>query len=425
MAHSIVNNIPEIDVVFSGESELSFTRYLSGMAAVDESKVLSSKPNSDLQGLPENDYSEYFEQLEEWIPDSIVRTTGNILIPYESSRGCWWGAKHHCTFCGLNALGMGFREKTAEKVIEELVRITERHRTYRICMVDNIMPFRYFESLLPRLSALPQRLDIFYEQKANISREKMCRLKAAGINTIQPGIEALDDDLLSLMRKGVTAKQNVILLRYARAYDIGVSWNLLGGFPGDRLDSYERTLRIIQLIRHLQPPSGLCKLSLDRFSPYFERPDEFGITDVRPVESYQAAFAHFRYVSKLSYHHEGCIPTALLPGSEIYHRLIREIDEWKSEWEDENRPILYVCRACDGRFVLVDTRSLSQLGPITIIEQERALSLLSNTIEDGPQAEWAKANLLAMDLSGECVSLVVPDLNIIDLSSRAGRSARY
>ena len=65
-------------------------------------------------------------------------------------------------------------------------------------------------------------------------------LKRAGISFIQPGIEALSSSLLKLMRKGVSAHQNLALLRYARCAGVHLVWNLLCGFPGDARQSTRR-----------------------------------------------------------------------------------------------------------------------------------------------------------------------------------------
>jgi radical SAM superfamily enzyme YgiQ (UPF0313 family) len=75
--------------------------------------------------------------------------------------------------------------------------------------------------VVPRLASELPGLNIFYEQKANLPRERLVLLKKAGIHTIQPGIEALSSELLSLMRKGTTARQNVALLR--DALGVGIS----------------------------------------------------------------------------------------------------------------------------------------------------------------------------------------------------------
>ena len=35
-------------------------------------------------------------------PVSCPRLQQSVALLYETARGCWWGAKSHCTFCGLN-----------------------------------------------------------------------------------------------------------------------------------------------------------------------------------------------------------------------------------------------------------------------------------------------------------------------------------
>src|SRR5262249_17130682 len=44
------------------------------------------------------DYDDYVAQLRQSpFGDRVVPT-----LSFESSRGCWWGMKHHCTFCGIS-----------------------------------------------------------------------------------------------------------------------------------------------------------------------------------------------------------------------------------------------------------------------------------------------------------------------------------
>ena len=179
-----------------------------------------------------------------------------MLLPYESSRGCWWGAKHHCTFCGLNAQTMQHREKSADRVISELRLLLETHPTRKVCVVDNIMPRSYFKTLLPRLRPSYQAFRCS-TKRSRTSRSIKSRLRKAGVCDIQPGIEALSSALLTRMDKGVTARQNIALMRYARAVGLTLTWNLLYAFPGDHVEDYEETLRVVPLLRHIQPPGGL------------------------------------------------------------------------------------------------------------------------------------------------------------------------
>ena len=93
-----------------------------------------------MNDLPLPNFAEYYEQREHFLPDSVVAKGGNIWLPYESSRGCWWGQKHHCTFCGISDPAITFRAKSPERVIEDLEILTARHPTNKLCVVDWIMP---------------------------------------------------------------------------------------------------------------------------------------------------------------------------------------------------------------------------------------------------------------------------------------------
>ena len=106
----------------------------------------------------------------------------------------------------------------------------------------------FLEHLQIRLPDELPEVTVFYEVKANLSLPQVLALKRAGITSIQPGIESLSSRLLTLMKKGVQARQNLMLLRYARAAGLHLTWNLLWGFPGDDVEAYEETLAILPLI---------------------------------------------------------------------------------------------------------------------------------------------------------------------------------
>jgi hypothetical protein len=177
------------------------------------------------------------------------------------------------------------RSKSSDTVFDELATLSSEYRTNNVFAVDNIMPRPFFNTLLPRLKDLPN-LNLFYEQKSNLTLGNLKALKAAGVNLIQPGIESLSTPLLKLMKKGVAARHHIRLLRDARAVGISLNWNLLYDFPGDRAEYYEEMLKILPHLVHFSPPLRLLKLSLDRFSPYFEAPRAHGITGLRPKAAY-------------------------------------------------------------------------------------------------------------------------------------------
>jgi radical SAM superfamily enzyme YgiQ (UPF0313 family) len=143
--------LSSVDHIFSGESDDTFIEFISNPSAFLDRKVIYGRPKTDLEGMPCPDFKDYFEQLVRWLPNATIRDKGAIRLPYESSRGCWWGAKHHCTFCGLNGEGIGFRRKSADKVLREVQLLSEEFGVSRIAFTDNIMPHEYFKTLIPKL----------------------------------------------------------------------------------------------------------------------------------------------------------------------------------------------------------------------------------------------------------------------------------
>src|SRR5438093_1261600 len=122
---------------------------------------------------------------------------------------------------------MAFRVNSPGRVLEELAELSQRYRTFRFEAVDNILSMSYLQQFLPRLMALGINYVLFYETKANLRRDQIELLSKAGVQSIQPGIESLNSHVLGLMRKGVTAVQNVNLLRWAAYYKIRLIWNLI------------------------------------------------------------------------------------------------------------------------------------------------------------------------------------------------------
>jgi ribosomal peptide maturation radical SAM protein 1 len=286
-----------IDFVCSGEADISFPRLVERMATGGDVHgipgIISRRDGKtyyanlhpprvqDMNALPYPEYSDYFEQRRS------LSAPGVPWVLMETSRGCWWGEKSHCTFCGLNGLSMTYRAKSATRALDEILALTERYDTPHLEMVDNILDMHYFRDLLPELKRRGIALTMFYETKANLSKDQVKLLRDAGVATIQPGIESFSTHVLRLMRKGTSALQNVQLLKWCKEFGITCNWNIIYGFPGEDAIDYDQMSALIENLHHLDPPSGWGPVRLDRFSPYFVDPERFGLCNVRPDRSYR------------------------------------------------------------------------------------------------------------------------------------------
>ncbi|WP_426749394.1 RiPP maturation radical SAM C-methyltransferase [Myxococcus sp. Y35] len=293
-------NFSCLDFVVRGEGEAAFVELLD---AVD-----SGGPLDGIEGLcwrkdgqhvanparresfptaqiPAPNYDAYFEQLNA----SPLRTLIEPKLVMEGARGCWWGEKHHCTFCGLNGSSMAFRSKSPEQLWEEVQRTVARYQVLDIFMVDNIIDMKYFKSLLPHITASGLNLRLQYEVKSNLTQEQVRALKSAGVVSVQPGIESLSSHVLKLMDKGVHGCHNIQTLRDCEEQSVTVTWNYLFGFPGEKVADYDAVIEQMPDLVHLQPPSGAGRILLERFSPNFENPS-LGFTERLPAPFYPLVY---------------------------------------------------------------------------------------------------------------------------------------
>jgi len=417
MARGIASLRSGIDYIFSGESEVAFPRFVRAILADlrPQSRLLFGEPCRDLDALPTPTYVEFYEQRRRFLPMSRVPAE-QTEIPYETSRGCWWGQKHHCAFCGLNEETIAFRQKSADRVIQELRSLLNAHRARKVFTTDNVMPYTYFKDLLPRLAGEFPGVALCYEQKANLSLRQILALKRAGVTSIQPGIEALSSRLLALMNKGVKARQNLMLLRYARAAGMHLDWNLLWGFAGDDAEAYGESLAILPLIHHLQPPRAMAHISIERFSPYFSRPAEFSVRNIKPLAGYYDFLPRGADVGRIACHFTAEYRCGAHERVDVIHKLWQETGRWRAAWKQKggvpNEDLkLFRNR---GSYVLVDTRDLWRKRRSYALDEKEASTLVTA----GPYSRsgleaWALGEKLAVIADGWFVPLAVAEPEIL------------
>lgn len=312
MGQEIVKHVEQIDFVFSGPGLISFPEFIgccieqdwarrhriNGVfskancaAPIPQATLGEFKKHSiigdelDLDASVELDYDPFLESLERQFPNGDVK---GVLL-FETSRGCWWGEKAHCTFCGLNGMSMKYRSMSSENAVTQIQSLFKyAGRIRQIDSVDNIMPKSYLTEVFPNLNTPPE-LSIFYEVKADLSEEDIAVLAKARVTKIQPGIEALATSTLKLMKKGTSSFTNVMLLRNCALYGIQPAWNLLVGFPGEEADVFQKYIEDLPLLTHLQPPDGVYPVRFDRYSPYFVKAKEYEL-DLHPVDYYSLIY---------------------------------------------------------------------------------------------------------------------------------------
>lgn len=368
MGFEIIKAFDWVDYIVHGEAEESFPKLLKniyaerytekvpGVSMRDGDRVVPGYKEAstikDLDQSPMPDYSDFVKEAER----AGIHKKLRIKLSFESSRGCWWGAKQHCTFCGLNGQTMAFRKKSATRVYDEILQIAGQYRCLTLTAVDNILDMGYFKQLLPRLAEADLDLNIFYEVKANLTREQVRKLAASGIKKIQPGIESFNSELLRLMRKGCTGIQNVQLLKWCLEFGIDPAWNILYGFPGEHAGQYQDLPQLLRMLFHLRPPAGITPVIFERFSPYHFEKEKFKLS-LTPFPLYQMIYPeHLIDYEKVAYYFHGKWEEQK-DDPQVYIRpSVEAYEEWQRHWQDNK--IFFYYEKGPGFLTLHDNRPL-------------------------------------------------------------------
>lgn len=351
---------PFIDYVVSGEGDLVFPALLqalslkrpatrlAGVTLRTANGLLQSEgqapPVTDLDVSPVPNYNAYFDRAIEL--GLLPHYKSEWALPVESSRGCWWGKKYHCTFCGLNGLGMQFRAKTPDRFMDELSELTRKHRISSFEAVDNILDLKYLPAVFARIEESKTDYRFFYEVKANLTRAQIQSLYRGGVRCIQPGIESMSSHILQLMRKGCTMLQNVRCLKWCFYYNIRVGWNLISGFPGETEEDYLDQHKVLECISHLEPPKSINRIWLERFSPYYHDRERFPVLNVRPQASYRYVYPQHVNLEKVAYFFDYEMGDTV---ADSQHQATRSVvSQWQERWNSDHRHSLSYRRTSDG-----------------------------------------------------------------------------
>jgi ribosomal peptide maturation radical SAM protein 1 len=410
MGAALHRAFPVIDVVVRGEGErvlVELARDLLGDRRIRRRPGLCYRAGGrqvvvpeaagavPLDEIPTPRYDEYFDRLDRM--SFAPRIRRDVTILYESARGCWWGEKSHCSFCGISDLALSFRSKSPERVLTELSELAERHGRLDFFFVDYILSRTYFDDLLPRLRDAGYDLRIFCETKANLRRQQVRLLRDAGFTAIQAGVESLSTPVLKLMRKGVTALQNLRLLKWCAEDGLRLYWNVLYGIPGESPEEYAAMADLIPSLAHLEPPR-LVPLQLDRFSPYFDSPGEFGIVPLGPRRDFRFVYptdaVDERTLAEIAYSFEFRYTDGRDP-DEYTEALRTAVRTWQSSGRAAIGTLRY--RRGPGFLIVSDRRPGSEPAEYHLGEREARIYL---ACEDGATEDQAWRAARSPDADG-------------------------
>ncbi len=433
IAEQVMLHCPFVDAVHCGDADETFPELARRLDAGESLKGLKGvmhreggqlayagrAPNlTDLDRTPVPDYDDYYALVDElgyhrWENARVV------MVPIETARGCWYGMKNHCTFCGLNRSGMEFRHKSPPQVLEMLQALSRRYGATHFNAIDNILAPGYAEQLFGRLKEEKSDLKLHYEIRPNVSREKLKLMHEGGLDSVQPGVESFSTHVLTLMKKFTTGVRNLELLKWTTYYGIENLYNILYGFHGETAEDYAEQAQLMRKLPHVQAPWSMSLARPDRGSPMFERPQEHGIDRLTPAACYPYLFPPQFDLKRASYYFDDVRHG--VPPPEAYQECLEVVDEWKRRWDSPRRPSLTYLkgfgtvslsdrRGPKERLLRLDDRAARLYEALA--DARRREDLLAEFDGDGAWLDGMLAELeheaLAVHLDGRWLGLALP-----------------
>jgi radical SAM superfamily enzyme YgiQ (UPF0313 family) len=307
-------------------------------------QTLRLDPNFDCGVVFEGDFS-LLEAIRDWgkkriyqvaIPDldvlpmparhlvdfgTYTRTVyGKPSISLITQRGCPFS----CYFCANDRLFDRLRQRSVEKVVEEIRHLIATYDCRNFYFHDNIISIKpaRFHQLLEQITPLQIEWFAYDDCRGEYSVEEYLRWYEAGCRVIFLGVESGSDRLLKLMNKKQTKEKIRITIRNMEAAGIEARCALLFGYPGETRETWEETRHLVE---ELQP----AQVFVNYFVPFvgtdvFERPQDFGIIEM------DKEFDNHALINKDGYG-IGTFSTNVL-SKEEYTVLAIEVSEWWKEY---------------------------------------------------------------------------------------------
>ncbi|MBQ8886100.1 MAG: radical SAM protein [Candidatus Gastranaerophilales bacterium] len=205
-----------------------------------------------------------------------------IVLPFQSSRGCYWGK---CSFCDQD-FGMNFNSKNVDKVISEFKELKEKYKIDNFEFIDESVSPSYMNELSDRLNKENVSVSYFCDARLETAFTKEILEKAHenGLKMIMWGLESGSNKVLELINKGIDLEKRFEILKDAKEAGI---WNfafIFFGFPTETVEDAKKTVKMLVDNKDIIHSYGRSVFSMGRHAKLSQEPEKYGITKIYPAE---------------------------------------------------------------------------------------------------------------------------------------------
>ncbi len=204
--------------------------------------------------------------------------TPQIVMPFQTSKGCYWGK---CSFCDQD-FGQNFNVKNIEKLVEELKELNSKYGLSNFEFIDESISPAYFNEMSDKI--IQQGLNINYFSNARLetafTSEILQKARKSGLRMLLWGLESGSDKIMKLINKGIDVEKRFEILRHSSEADI---WNfafIFFGFPAETKEDAQSTIEMLCKNNDIINSYGRSTFTMGKHTKLRDNPEFYGIVGV-------------------------------------------------------------------------------------------------------------------------------------------------
>lgn len=205
-----------------------------------------------------------------------------IVMPFQSSRGCYWGK---CSFCDQD-FGQNFNIKNIDKVISEFKELKEKYGITKFEFIDESVSPTYMSEFSEKLKLSALDINYFCDARLETAFTKDILKNAyeAGLRMLLWGLESGSDSVMELINKGIDLNKRFEILKDSKDARI---WNfafIFFGFPTETSEDAKKTIKMLVDNKDIIHSYGRSVFTMGRHAKLAQNPKKYGMTKIYPAE---------------------------------------------------------------------------------------------------------------------------------------------
>ncbi|MBT8171784.1 B12-binding domain-containing radical SAM protein [Candidatus Bathyarchaeota archaeon] len=251
MGTLLVAKHSDVDAILVGEGEFTFLELVNrlkngkridaieGVIFREKNRIKSNLPPNPIYPIDKIPYPAR-EELKMQLYDE---NKGTIF----TSRGC----PNQCTFCSRPIFGRNWRGHSPDYVIKEIRQLIDKYQISLLSILDDNFAFdlNRTEKILDGIIAKKWEIDIYFWnglRADQMTKTLAVKLKKAGCSTINFGVESIDPNVLSVIKKGVTLNQIKKTIKITKQVGIKTNLFLMIGNPNDTSKTADKIIAFVK-----------------------------------------------------------------------------------------------------------------------------------------------------------------------------------